>query len=150
MGMFCASNSTVVAKCLNPARISNWAMAVSLSAAAKAAIRAKILRTASLWSRSCARIAITLSPTSSLSSRRSPSSVRMSIRTVLEQQIRAAQFALHAHRRLTHVEQNLARELSVQPLHANTVFEHPERSDFVMLYETLVPLKRASLGSGRV
>jgi len=70
--------------------------------------------------------------------------------TVLEQQIRAAQFALHAHRRLTHVEQNLARELSVQPLHANTVFEHPERSDFVMLYETLVPLKRASLGSGRV
>jgi hypothetical protein len=69
---------------------------------------------------------------------------------VLEQQIRTAQFALHAHWRFTYVEQNLARELSAQPLHAETVFEHPERSDSVMLFGTLVPLKRASLGSGRV
>src|ERR1035438_9391319 len=68
----------VLDKRRNPARIINCASAVSRSGAARPAIRSTILRTAPLWSRNRARIAITLSPTASLSSRRSPSSARMS------------------------------------------------------------------------
>jgi len=49
-----------------------------IGAQSKPAILSKILRTASLWSRNRARIAITVSPTSWLSSSRSPSRSRIS------------------------------------------------------------------------
>jgi hypothetical protein len=125
--MFLVSCSTAPAKCLNPARIINWANAVSRSCIAKPGdplhnpvdrlfivpqlrqnrnyIIADIRTTQQAFAIQCADVD----------------------QPVFEEQTRPAQRAFHVHGRFTHVKQNLPRELSEMPPHAERVFNHPER-----------------------